>query len=937
MDFEKEFKRLAGFEPMKWQTRLYNEYFVKGRIPASLDIPTGLGKTSVMSIWYLAQKSGAALPRRLVYVVDRRAVVDQATGEAVKIKESSGDGDLRISTLRGQYVDNRKWLEDPGKPAIIVGTVDMIGSRILFSGYGVSRKMRPYHAGLLGADALVVLDESHLVPPFERLLEAVEIGTEKFGPISDERCRLVPPFKLLSLSATGLQRNGECFQLDETKGDLDDAIVKERLGAKKCLTIESTNGKKLEEVLADHAWTLSGKGRQATRILVYCNSREVAEKVKQGIDEKAKQARVTVETELFVGARRVKERVDAAEKLAKLGFLASSEVGPDKSAFLVATSAGEVGVDLDADHMVCDLVEWERMVQRFGRVNRKGGQDRQAKIHVVAIEPNRPCIEKPKPPPVKPPRKPDKPGRLRKNADERERAAHVERKVQYKIALKNYETEKKKFDKAVKDNPEKQRKYDEAWKEYRAFQAKHVAIELLVGDASPAKLRELKRCAAIDSALQKKFDAAMSPSLLYPALTRALVDAWAMTSLEKHTGRPEIVPWLRGWVDDDKSQTALVWRRYLPVRAQGPEALKKEIETFFEAAQPHLSEKLKTETWRVLIWLEKRAIALAKQDEMQTNSIIAFALNSDGSLRNKESLRLRDFFKIEDKAREKKRKETLEQVLAGATLIVGVTLGGLKDGLLNPDAACEGLRTADDGDSWPADIGFEISAVASNEAFDRIARVTFSFATKQSAEGETIERLLIGTKATENSRAVSTNPQLLEEHQSYAEGCARKIAEAVGLKGAYAEVIAIAARLHDEGKKAARWQHAFNVPHNGGIYAKTKGPLIQARLGGYRHEFGSIPYAEKHPPLKQFPEDLQDLALHLIAAHHGRARPIIGTQGCDDAPPSLLEARARDIALRFARLQGQWGPWGLAWWEALMRAADQQASRDNDKRGDPNG
>ncbi len=34
------------------------------------------------------------------------------------------------------------------------------------------------------------------------------------------------------------------------------------------------------------------------------------------------------------------------------------------------------------------------------------------------------------------------------------------------------------------------------------------------------------------------------------------------------------------------------------------------------------------------------------------------------------------------------------------------------------------------------------------------------------------------------------------------------------------------------------------------------------------------------------------------------------------------------MALRFARLQKRWGPWGLAWWEALLRAADQQASRD---------
>jgi CRISPR-associated endonuclease/helicase Cas3 len=42
----------------------------------------------------------------------------------------------------------------------------------------------------------------------------------------------------------------------------------------------------------------------------------------------------------------------------------------------------------------------------------------------------------------------------------------------------------------------------------------------------------------------------------------------------------------------------------------------------------------------------------------------------------------------------------------------------------------------------------------------------------------------------------------------------------------------------------------------------------------------------------------------------------------------LLEENTTEIALRFARLQKRWGPWGLAWWEALLRAADQLASRD---------
>jgi CRISPR-associated endonuclease/helicase Cas3 len=216
--FRQAFSALQGHgkEPFPWQERLFRE-FVAGRIPSALDLPTGLGKTSVMAVWLIARGLSddgfrSSLPRRIVYVVDRRAVVDQASAEAEKIrnglKQSGldltrlglGDVELPISTLRGQHIDNRDWLADPTASAIIVGTVDMIGSRLLFSGYGVSPKMRPFHAGLLGVDTLVVLDEAHLVPPFEALLKVIAGDNGRFGPRSEEDRKIIPPFRVLSLS-----------------------------------------------------------------------------------------------------------------------------------------------------------------------------------------------------------------------------------------------------------------------------------------------------------------------------------------------------------------------------------------------------------------------------------------------------------------------------------------------------------------------------------------------------------------------------------------------------------------------------------------------------------------------------------------------------------------------------------------------------------------
>jgi CRISPR-associated endonuclease/helicase Cas3 len=376
-----------------------------------------------MAVWLVARVFKAPLPRRLVYVVDRRAVVDQATEVAESLRAwvardravadalCLGDRPLPISTLRGQHVDNRTWLEDPSSPAIVVGTVDMVGSRLLFSGYGVSSKMRPYHAGLLGADTLVVLDEAHLVPAFEDLLRQVERGADLFGPREPSLRALVPPFRLVSLSATGRQSDTTTLTLSDD--DRSDPIVRKRLAAKKALSIvdlanvteatpdngmsaydaaeatKKNKGPHLADVLAQQAWQLTAQGAKV-RCLVFCNARRDAIAIAAGLRNLAKSAGANAPTiELFVGARRVKERTQARDALARLGFLAGTAVNLERSAFLIATSAGEVGVDLDADHMVCDLVAWERMVQRLGRVNRRGDGDAKV-IVVVESEPTAP-------------------------------------------------------------------------------------------------------------------------------------------------------------------------------------------------------------------------------------------------------------------------------------------------------------------------------------------------------------------------------------------------------------------------------------------------------------------------------------------------------------------------------------------------------------------
>ncbi|HEY4260439.1 MAG TPA: type I-U CRISPR-associated protein Cas8c, partial [Schlesneria sp.] len=70
--------------------------------------------------------------------------------------------------------------------------------------------------------------------------------------------------------------------------------------------------------------------------------------------------------------------------------------------------------------------------------------------------------------------------------------------------------------------------------------------------------------------------------------------------------------------------------------------------------------------------------------------------------------------------------------------------------------------------------------------------------------------------------------------------------------------------------------------------------------------------------------DQQDIVLHLIGAHHGRARPHFPSSEAHDVDSSadIVDSVVNEIPARFARLQRTYGRWGLAYLESILRAAD---------------
>lgn len=896
----------TGVEPFPWQTRLL-KLFIAGNIPSAIDLPTGLGKTSVIPIWLLARAAGAKIPLRLVYVVDRRAVVDQASAVAdrladlVKVTPHLAAAlvvdctrGLAVSTLRGQHIDNRRWLDDPSAPAIVVGTVDMIGSRLLFEGYGASFKTRALHAALLGVDSLLVLDEAHLSPSFEDMVRAVA-----HRQFDGRRTDVVPArVRVLPLSATQRSSTEAVFSLDDM--DRTNGEVMRRLGAQKWTKIHDAvdEGEAYAAAVASLACQRVRDG--AHRVVVYLDSREHVQKAREAFDKQAKAEALEVDTELLVGARRVFERGRVAEWLVEHGF--HGDKTETRRGVLFATSAGEVGVDLDAEHLVCDLVAFERMVQRLGRVNRRGKT-----ISLVDVMPVR-FNEK----------------KAKKEEDDENEVDSKRADLAKVLGLLT----------SLAGRPEDGRR-----------------------DLSPQALRELQ------TSHRDEVVAASTPPPLHPALTRPLVEAWAMTSLRQHTARPKVDPWLRGW-SDVEPQTTVVWRKHLPVDVDSKSLSHALVRAYFDAAPAELVETLETETFNVTKWISElkkkveavpdkldkvtREVTAAKTDDARAKKaaekaalealpkaadVVGFLVDGGGALvvdggiagHTLEALAALDVTDLVDK-----------------TLFVDVRLGGLEHGLLSAKEA--GIEVSDlDGRTTRLTLQSTTARVDAKNW-----RRVFTAPIDVSDDGDIDQFLVIDQRVDkgrpdEEGLSVSRE-QALAEHQRWAQDEARRIGTAVGLSGDDIAMLALAAEHHDDGKASPRWQAAFHAPADKQPLAKVGKWVDQSILGGYRHEAGSLlglmgkwdvfPAAEASVALSSLSPEQQELAMHLVASHHGWSRPTLPVEGVEAVPPSKLVELQREVAERFAALQEKWGPWGLAWWEALLRAADGIASRKNDETTD---
>lgn len=850
MPFDDDFALLTGNPPFPWQRALFKR-FIAGDFPSTCDLPTGLGKTSVIALWLLALAQNPKLPRRLVYVVNRRTVVDQSTAEAERLCKqlitpaakvlrdaldamaaTKSDQPLTISTLRGEFADNGIWRRDPSRPAIIVGTVDMIGSRLLFSGYGCSFRSRPLHAGFLGQDALLVHDEAHLEPAFQSLLTA----------IADEQQRSKDPrpLKVLALSATG--RTEPDFTLGEE--DLSNEVVKQRLQARKGLQIHLVDDRKeLPERIASRAAELDGK------VIVFLSSVDHAEKCAQALRKTKKHSVVTL-----TGTMRGAER----DELVKDPVFARFLPRPDKdvklkdgTVFLVATSAGEVGIDLSADHLVTDLPPFDALAQRLGRVNRYGEGD--AEVHVYCEK-------------LKEPLKTKTDGEDGEEEDDKSN----KRKDEY---------------------------------DYARFFTRALLGELPVREdesrnASPLALRALPRDARIK---------ASTPLPDIHHVDALLFDRWSYTTITGTLpGRPPVAEWLHGKAEWEPPRTSVAWRRevaWLTKEHLGRETL----DDFLDDYPLRSRETLSDVTRRVLAHLTKLA------DRDKGGVLLAWLIRND---KPAEIMKLVELVHRYDP----KKNPTLDD----ATVVLAPEAGGLREGLLDGGAEFDPAVSYDLGSRDAERFVHESEEQSSAPVGMRLVR---SVKRKVGEDDDLLWWHLYASsrRADDDGSRSSRKELLLDVHLQLTESWAARLAERLALAQLEQKALTRAGRVHDVGKQRRVWQRSIKRYKDPPL---AKGPMRPSELGHYRHELGSL-YDGDFAGLSNAEKDL---AQHVVAAHHGRARPHFPTiesfdPEVNDEQVSVL---VRQVPLRFDRLQHHYGRWGLAWLESILRAADVLGSEEDE-------
>lgn len=792
MTFEEQFHQLTGKTPYPWQSAFYDS-LLNEKVPHRLSLPTGTGKTSIIPIWLcvlwyqLENRLPLVVPRRLYFAVDRRVVVDQSEIVAQMVRENTedtplwkllsestlSDNPLIVSVLRGQRVlEYDDIVSDPSAFAVILCTPDMVFSRLLGGAYGCSPRVASREMGLVGQDAFIVLDEAHISEANIKVLDFVSKHNHS-----------MKPFWWTTMSAT-LRQNAD-FTLSQD----DLTMMSARLNAHKSARIVAVDDKNL---VASVLKVIEKHSHSWNRLIVYVEKPADANRIYKAL-------RDDYQCLLLTGTMRGYEK-------SRLDFSPFKQVVTDGSKHaLIATSAGEVGLDVSCEFLITEVAPGERLAQRFGRCNRWSECD-EAYVYVV--------------------------------------------------------------------NSAKQKKDDEE---------------------------------------QSRRQSAMAATVVYPSgLDHDGIDV-STGNLYRNPIPAESFSPVPATLSLNRASLMQIANTTYPSLDMGD---------FIRGAEAE---------YHVSIVVRKdeeieRLISIAKADSMSEAFDQLMIANNElfkeiptQFVKKVSSLGVDEFLFITPSGdvRVLPHGAIIPQRLVGGTLFLPESSNPINaQGLFEPQGDGEGdvfskvqdtvtrfIRVSDD--KWTSLETGETTMAATAEKLRTTIQVPAGMRAKVAFNDADLvyikaRKKLIGGKMS------------CKEHSSRATEYARKLTQLLCLSTEVSAAVVEAATAHDAGKEHPLWQLAFKGSTSGEPLAKNHVFHNPVLLNGMRHELVSVLYSRQLSPLAKW----------LVVSHHGRCRPMFEETAYD--PDALNDSAALNAQLPelLATLNVAHGVWGLAYLEALLRAAD---------------
>ena len=898
-DFTRFFRDVHGYAPFPWQQRLTAQVLTQGAWPRVIDLPTGTGKTAVLdtAVFALAVRP-AISPRRVVFVIDRRIVVDQVYERAQRLQDRimsgatpvlqqvqdrlrvlSGGEPLGVAVLRGGIPIDNEWAQRPDQPWVMVSTVDQFGSRLLFRGYGVNPGMRPIHAGLAGNDCLVILDEVHLSVPFAETL--AQIQALRAGPLSRR-------FAVVEMSATPSDQGAERFTLNSA--DLNDCEeLRRRIAASKQAKLESTKnpdsvpGAVLKII---HAMDKPrGNADHEVRCIgVIVNRVRTARETYRALVDADHAAC------LITGRMRPLDRGEVLDSIRSI-------VDPDLATqdgnrlVVVGTQAVEVGADFSFDALITECASVDSLRQRFGRLDRRGahfyrvGQAAQAWILGLKS-----VVDAKKPDPI--------------------------------------------YGESVKAT----------WKELKR-RAEHGPID--VGSTSlqgfphdttaPRSRAPLLLKTHLDSWTQTRPEPIVQPSIewfLHGIGQDQPADVSIIWRWDRSTEALRLVPprqaeflqvplhaaksWLSGGKEveiadvthSDESEIS-------PSPSASPTGDWLRWEGFEDGANEIQVKDVRPGDILV-VNPEKGGLSAGTWDPSSTEAVTDLGDAAQMAYGRRATLRL------------DRRLPDIHSPPAPADEI--------EADRPTRDRIIVWLRLASQTSDWLREIRGRLGRNFAMTPVNDYYVLTERLVEPTSMDGSDVAGSLTGTGAR------------LDHHLHGVGERAGRIAKRLGMPPAIVEDVRLAGRLHDLGKVDPRFQ--LRLVGSEVDMAMQEHPLAKSRPGvrwnrqaypkGMRHEVASVAMIQSNRDVLNPAHD-KDLVLHLVGTHHGWGRPLPPI--IEDPEPHTLSyvfdghfmaansdladsPLALDMADRFWRLMERYGYHGLAWLEAILRLADHQQSAE---------